>query len=374
MISNIKYFFKSCFFFLKALLFEKEYDVVFYYPQHFIRDENNENLYFKDLIEACKNNEISYLLFEEPDYNRTNNRSSSAVPFDFVFILIVLLRKFIKKENSILKDKYVGEKMSATLFRKIRFKKVITISQSMISFFRGVDNECLIYDLQHGIIHNDKPNYILNNKPDDNIIFNDVFLLLSGTSYQNILIKNDNSSYFKSHTYVLGSSDIKSENLHEEFNNNVLVTLQFTHDHSDKENHILLESISSYIQMNSKINFYLRNHPRFNNEVDISSLFLLENVNSSPVSIRDCFQLCSLHVTAYSTSVFEAAQFGVPSIIVNPLEKFDYYYTDFNYPINYCINDFQDKSVYCTAVKKIKKWNDTYYSPFSEKKFLSLLR
>ena len=80
-----------------------------------------------------------------------------------------------------------------------------------------------------------------------NLIDNDANLLLSGESYKELLITNDNSNYFQSHTFVIGSHVFASDSIHQKFNNNVLVTLQFTHDHSNKQNTILLNELKAFI-------------------------------------------------------------------------------------------------------------------------------
>ena len=54
-------------YFIKLFFKKQEIDVVFYYPKHFNRGEDNQNLFFKKLFESCKKNNISYLVFEEPD-------------------------------------------------------------------------------------------------------------------------------------------------------------------------------------------------------------------------------------------------------------------------------------------------------------------
>ena len=66
----------------------------------------------------------------------------------------------------------------------------------MVSVFRGLNKDCNIYDVQHGIIHNNKPNYILNNKAEPNLIDNNVSLLLWGKSFQRLLIDNENFTFF----------------------------------------------------------------------------------------------------------------------------------------------------------------------------------
>ena len=81
-----------------------------------------------------------------------------------------------------------------------------------------------------------------------------------------------------------------------------------------------------------------------------------------------------MHATAYSTSVFEAAQHGIPSVIINPLKQFNFFKTDFIYPLNYGISDFMDITVYQKSTEIVKVWAKEYYSPYNELTFLNLLK
>lgn len=368
-------FLKSAIFFIRLFFFKQKADVIFYYPQHFNRGNNGINLYFIGMIDSCKNHEISYLVFEEPDYSSNKPRNKSSVPFDFLFLIIRLLRKLFKsEENTIKRDQKIGSILSRRLLRNLEFTKVILLSQSMVSFFRGLNKECNIFDVQHGILHNNKANYLMNNKVEPNLISNDVSVLLSGPSYQDILIRNEREEYFRKHTYVLGSGISSDCIFHTSFNNNCLVTLQFTSDHINEENNVLLETLEDFISNNSSLNFYLKHHPRFNNEVDLTYILSLENVKVTHRQINDCFMLCSLHITSYSTSTFEAALYGIPTILINPLKKYNYFVNDFKYPISYQIEDFKKDELYQRCSKIVLDWAKGYYHPYNEKVFLDIIR
>ena len=364
--------FQSIGFVFSNLFSRKVYDVVFYYPQHFNRDENSENPFFKPYYDLCNRNNLSYIILEEPCVGSKSNTAS--IPFDFIFYVVQLLRRVIPLENVIDKDNSIGIWLGKSLLRSFKFKNVVVISKSMLSFFRGLNSSAKIFDLQHGIIHSNKSDYFINSNVSVHLERNDVFLLLFGEGFRNILVEEDSTNYMKNHCFQLGFSESNNESIHDIFNNNILITLQFTHDHSKEENLSLLDSINSFVSKNPNVNFYLKHHPRFNNEVNLSFLFSLENVNIAPVHLVECFKLCSLHATAYSTSVFEAAQYGIPSIIINPLQKFDYFKSDFRYPLEYSISDFKDNQIYQKSVEVVMNWKQEYYSPFNELKFLDLLK
>ena len=206
MLRNFLHITRSLFFFLSGIIKKREYDVVFYYPQHFNRGVTNENQFFKHLLLSCDQNNISYIVFEEPDFLIKSNRNSKAIPFDFIYFVIILLRKLYSSETSIqLKDQRIGRFISKIFFRRFCFKQYITLSQSMMSIFRGINSNAKLYDLQHGIIHNNKKNYLVDGSAESNLQDNDANLLISGQSFKDILLANDNSNYFQSHAFVIGS-------------------------------------------------------------------------------------------------------------------------------------------------------------------------
>ena len=369
--------FKSSWFFICSIFIKREYDVVFYYPQHFNRGDQDENIYFMPLINACQQERISYSIFEEPDFFSSSERNKNAIPFDFIFLLIILLRKMFNSEmNDREKDIKIGRFLSKTFFRNITFNNVITISQSMISTFRGIDETCSIFDIQHGIIHPNKPNYLMEGNPEKNIADNKIQLLLSGDSYKKLMIENDSTTYFKDNSHVIGSNFIKGSLRHEAFNNNILVSLQFTHDHSESDNAIFLQSLEQVIRSTDDevVTFYLKNHPRFNDEVNLTALFNLNNVKLAPSNINDCFELCSLHITAYSTLVFEAALKGIPTILVSPISRYNHFKNYFFYPFSNRISEFFNQDFYKESSVKVQDWASSYYSNFDKKTFINLLR
>ena len=376
MIRNFFHIIKSLFFFISGILIKRRYDVVFYYPQHFNRGKNNENQFFKHLLLSCDSNNISYIVFEEPDFTIKSNRNSKATPFDFIYLVVILFRKLFSSEMTTqVKDQKIGSFIAKIFFRQFHFKNYITLSQSMLSVFRGLNSHAILYDLQHGIIHNNKKNYLINGAVESNLVDNDANLLLSGESYKEILVTNEKSDYFQKHTLVIGSDASCRITMHEKFNKNILITLQFTHDHTAYENNILLKELIDFIaSVKADVNLYLKHHPRFNNEVDLSEILKLSNIKMAPIDINECFTLCSLHATTYSTSTFEAALFGIPTVLLHSEKEFNYFQKEFNYPLNFLTNEFNSIEFYQEKSKIIKGWAINFYSPFNESKFLNLLR
>ena len=357
-------FFISFFYFIKLFFKKQEIDVVFYYPKHFNRGVDCQNLFLNPLFESCKKHNISYLVFEEPDRKSDKKRHKNSIPFDFPFYLIILLRKFG------FKDKYSANILSFILLRNLKFKNVIVLSQSMIEFFRGLNKEAEIFDLQHGIIYSNKESYISDGKASSNISDNNVQLLLFGHGFKEILGVSDKTNYYKKNTNVIGVA-ISKYFRHFNPNRLVLITLQITEDHTENQNQDMLDEIIRIVDSNEKLDFYIRNHPRFNNCIDISELE--KKTYKAPESLMECFALCSIHITSYSTTTFECAEFGIPTIFLKSIkEDFNMFETDFKYPFDIEILDvIKDYNNYSDEVIS---WRKKYYSDYDEDKFISLLK
>ena len=83
-------FFRS-FQFIGILFSKKKTDVLIYYPQHF-NSESNSPFILTQIINTLKENNISYLLVEEPNLKH-KIRNSSAIPVDVFWMTVILLRK-----------------------------------------------------------------------------------------------------------------------------------------------------------------------------------------------------------------------------------------------------------------------------------------
>ena len=363
----MKSFFHSFFYFSKLLFIQNKVDVVFYYPQHFNRGASGENLYFEPLYQACDNNNLSYLVFEEIDFKSDKPRNKNTIPFDFIFYIIFIFRKLY------LTDISIGKFLSKTFLRGLKFNNYLVLSQSMIEVFRGVSEDAKVFDLQHGIIHSKKENYIKNNKVTNVISDNSIELLLSGLGFKNLLVNSDKSNYLTDSSHSIGISKFDTKTLHKNSNRNILVTLQFTEDHSVAQNEKLLLELDKFIDSNSDYIFYLKSHPRFNNEIDLKSLADKKNVKLASSQLSACFQICSIHLTAYSTTSFECAAVGIPTLFLTSLQSdFNMFNKDFKYPLKNNLEYIENNYSECSALVKI--WESEFYTDFDENKFISLLK
>ena len=131
--------------------------------------------------------------------------------------------------------------------------------------------------------------------------------------------------------------------------------------------------LDKFISDNPEYVFYLKNHPRFNNEVDLKFLADKKNTKQAPSQLADCFQSCSIHLTAYSTTVFECASVGIPTVFLTSLQNdFNMFSADFCYPLENNLEHI--KNNYSECSESVKRWKSDFYTEFDEEKFISLLK
>ena len=369
-------FIYSILYFVKQAFAKKHYQIIFYSPHHFNRGKSMKNLYFNELFKICQSQGMSYLYLEEPDLYSNQRRSRIAIPFDFIYYLIILLRKFMGSEMSHIEiDKKIGVFVKKIFFRRITFDNYITISQSMLSLFSGIDNDAKQFDVQHGIIHSRKESYLNDGMVSRNLKENNTHLLLSGVAYKGLLIQDDKENYFHDHTEVIGTSMFSESNVNTSNpNKNVLVSLQFTHDHSESENQQIASILEKFIKQEPSFQFYLRNHPRFNNSIDLDRFLSFSNVSLISGSLLDNFTECAFHLTTYSTTVFEAALQGIPTcFLYSDLPKMNIFDSQYNYPFyKTSLTEFYNK--YSAFSLQVKNWAKRFYQPLNKDSFLKALK
>ena len=381
-VKVVFHFFQSFFYFYTNLVFNKKIDVLFYYPQHFNLNSTHVRS-LQIMIDACRRNKLSYLIIEEPEYNCTITRSNSAIKFDFFYLIISVLRKIYSNVSCVYeKDRKIGAILSFLFLGKNKVRNIITISQSMQSLFSVVYSKSNLYDYQHGIISKIYDGYSEKDKIASTILDNNVKLLLHGSSVKEKLMDCEGGDYFDKNTFVIGAPYEKYVKPNKMFDGNVLFSLQFSNSHSKEINQILYEeTISFFDKINSDfpdVKVYLKHHPRFNNCIDLSSFYNYSFVMDSPSNINDCFDLCSLHITEYSTMVFDGITLGVPTLFTNFYNNFDLFKEEYKFPYSDMniidgLIKLTDDNFYIEVYNNQLTATDKFYQPFDENLFLKTI-
>ncbi len=388
----MSYFVKSLLFFFTNLFRERKYDIVFYYPCHFNRGDDSQNIYFKHFFHICDQKGIKYIVFEEPDLSKNHPRNSDAVPFDFPLLTILLLRKLInieKFESFEHREWFIAKILKPLFFRKFTFNNYIVLSNSMMGFFRGLEKEARLFDYQHGVITSSHRGYVSeNHEAANHLKLNDANVLVYGKGFAQVLRNAVTDSYFDSHVFAIGN------NLQGKFKNhsgkrNILFSLQFA-DPNPVLNQEQMRIILNFFETNPNffisngINILMKHHPRFQNDIDVSPLEKFEFTSFFYGTLFEGLNESFLHITLHSTTTFEAASVGVPTLLLkNSLLNPDFFIKDYNYPLGTLDGEqivekigayLRNKTLYQQDAKHLFEWYKNFYSSFNDDMFLGLLK
>ena len=417
-IKDWKNFFISMKYFLKLIFSRKEYDVVFVSSIVFNRGSESENILFRPMIECCKKNNLKYLIFEDTDLKgiySSFNRSKEAVPFDFISLIQIALRKFYNfflKESIGIDEIYLREKKISKILRKIFFnrfysKVYITLIWNNATLWRSINTNACIVDYQHGVIFNGHEGYLLDGMPPKVKSLNNIDTMVYGDTFKKILMANDRSNFYNESNLIKVGFNKISGPLRElpYLNKKILFTLQITPDSISKDvNENYVNTLEHIISVNAdflkKNDFKLifRHHPRFSPDhcpsINLDYDFVSHD-DFTPMSelIGD---VC-MHITFNSTSVFEASMNRVPTIFIDihdqefPKETYpnnifanDIFLNEYKYPfkdlfvktykdLENILIKLNDKTVYDDYCRAVYEWSKDLYSDFDKTAFEDFL-
>jgi len=361
--------FISLSFFIKSLFIKKELDFIFSYHQSLAPSDGKPPELIEPLLNFCKRNNYSYLIFEETDidFNQKYNFSNKAVPLIFISLVESFLRRifiFFSSED-LIQDWRHGinrgkldqrvTKISSLFLRKINCKKIITLVSHKSNFwFYGFPNS-EIFDLQHGIIFDGDLNYIKDGIPPKFKVNTNMKTLVHSDLIKNLLIENDSTNFYNDkNVKTIGRNlqYVKSKKLEleklpgEKF---LLFSAQNAMDCGAEEQEIYTKKISNFfkkitpILIKKNIKVLHRDHPRADFLKQLPYLDLDYIERSRRVSIFEDLEDSFCHMTFNSSSAIEAASIGVPTIFLelnNPtsgdfpdLAARDIYLNQYKYPI-----------------------------------------
>ena len=394
-------------YFIKLVFIPKEYDVVFVSSVVFNRGNNGENALLKPMIESCKKNNLNFVIFEDADLKgeyKNFRRSNNSIPFEFISLFQVILRKFfnlIYKNSLSEKENYIREyKISNVLknffFRKFNSKVYITLLWNNITLWRSIDPDSCIVDYQHGIIFDGHLGYIKDGRPPKIKSANDIVTLVYGQSFKDILIENDKSIFYgENNVLKVGiKKEFNYKNLQLQNNRKILFSLQIVPELDVKLVNNYIDNIKKLITFNkdflteNNYKIIFRHHPRYTTyncpKINFEEDFI-DIDNQTP--ILDLLDTVSIHMTFHSTSVFDAAIIGIPTIFIDMLGDMspeEIFLNQYKYPCkDMVIKDYKDlekilldidnKEIFINNCHDAHQWSQAFYNDFDEKIFEDFL-
>ena len=375
------------------VIFRRKRQVLFYYPQHFNRSARGSNPFFDHLLETCDCHGISYHLIEEPDWDTDKPRNNKAIKGDAFFVVVTALRKTVGlfcHKGFWDNEQKVAVIINFLTLGRLRYRTYITISGSMLHLFGYLNNKGIVYDVQHGILYKRHPTFFdEHQKLRSQYYQKNLHWLFWGRGYERCFNKGE-EFLLKDRTHVtgypmspdcIGFDGLASGGI-------VLFSLQFTHQKDsaslaifEKQKSVFEQSLSEL--KGAGVRVLLKQHPRYNNDIYIDDWFdKYDFVELTTLSVDELLPLVFLQVTINSTTAFEYAEYGIPSVFIDPngiLPDGDLFYTEYQYPLYrqmtllQVVKRLQNAEQYQEDSRTVKEWYRSFYDDYNEQAFLRII-
>lgn len=377
----------------RNIIFAKRVDVIFYYPQHFNRSAQGTNPFFDPLLCACDKAGISYKLIEEPDRGTDKPRNPKAIKGDFLYFLILSLRKILRlitrNPNFLAIEKQVARIIDTFSLYRFKAPYYVSISGSLNEFFLSLNPNGKVFEVQHGVIFAGKDSFF---EPDGSLHpgyknprFN---WLVWGQGYADSVMRG-NVSIMKDRMFATGYPlALKDEFVPKSsFDDKlVLISVRFTTDFTQAELQQKKNNLSAFLDemKDCGVKVLIKHHPRYNNVISLDDLFerhpFASVTNDSLPTLQNKI---FLQVTTDSTTAFEYAETGILTFFYSNkdfMQKDNLFYKEYKYPLYFgmgivdVINHLKEPENYRQDSITIRKWYDKFYTPFNEHEFLNILQ
>ena len=257
----------------------------------------------------------------------------------------------------------------------------MTISGSMLHLFSSLNPEASVFDMQHGVLMKGHRTFFdEEERLRPQFYKQNLHWLMWGKGYKDLFERGE-EQVLKGRVHVVGYPIEKNQSVVLSKEKIALISLQFTHSWDSemlrKQKQLLQDNLAFFEGSGYKV--WLRHHPRFNNVIDLDDILgQYSFVSITTHTFSQLLEEISLHVTYDSTTAFEYAQYGIPSVFMYN-EEFPYetniMYKEFRYPL-FRDMTFRGALSYLNVndvAAQMKEWYGYYYSPFDEGEFLSLV-
>jgi len=387
---------RSFAFFFKLLFRKKEYDVIFVNSVVFNRNDNGGNSLFQPFFEVCERLKLNYIIIEDADLKgeyKQFERNRDAIPFDFISLISIILRKLFNKKisklNSLEKDIFISKILKRYFLYNLDSKIYITLIWNKVTLWRLLSPEATVVDYQHGITMNGHKGYLLDGRPPAIKTFNNITTLVFSNKIKKILINNDKTNFYNNENVITVGVNNELMNLSNIDKKIILFTLQLTPDFSKKINtnyiKTLREIVNSILKHLEKNDYkiVLKHHPRYSDNFDLT--FNHDFITISDDNLEELLKKAKLHITFNSTSAIDAALLGIPSIFIDLQKEFspkDIFFDQFHYPFDNLLIHSKDELAeaigfieydYKYISNKVYQWANNLNNDFDKEKLKGFL-
>lgn len=369
--------------------------VAFFITPSFFRTANRTNPYFDPIIEVCTANGIEWDVWiphsrVKHGYPPDRVRSYRALDRGSVWfwrVVHCLWRAPAWKIN--LTFGRLVRKLHLPLFRD-EYEVVITSAGLLADVLGGLLPHRRVVDVQHGVIYSGHQGY-----------FDGKGLLLElhrklrnreywvyGPGFADCFFRNpDNRQYLGDRVKVLGAvhGAVQPTALTARIRKTVAIAAQFTRDFSPttlaQMKKLYEDFLDANVELRDEVKFIFRQHPRYYGCIDLSDWrdrypWLVMD-DKRPWG--DVFAEAVAIVTIHSTSAFDAAAYGVPTVFLDETRlgwpnvmKGDLGYPCPDLTLKGMLTMDEDGRRNIDAA--VLKWYNDYYKPFSAANCLALLK
>lgn len=374
--------------------------IYFIQDNSFLRTAEKTNPFFDPIIKVCEKNGIEWkvLLPARPakcGYDKLHVGYYTAflnIGVWFWRLVHLIWRRPVWKIYELygkLARPFFGRQLKADLY--------ITIAGNLAEQLAGLFPNARVVDVQHGVIYSGHQGYFGMDKRlvEQYRLPSKREFWVFGQGYADCFFKHsENAKDLEGRVKIIGdvvranARSVEGRVMNVEGGaaverNLVVVSLQLTDDLDQEEKEgsvkVMEEFFSEFFKKyGNKYTVLFKHHPRFNNCYDLSDFYKkFPQIKESKTPWGELYPKMALHITFASTSTFDCAANGIPTLLLNYPHKRAinraYWEYDFNYPLfNYSVDEILSDFNKCSKI--VSKWYSECYAPFDAEKCLKMIK
>lgn len=364
----------------------------FFQPEQFNRTENKTNPFFDPLIEVCQHNNIPYKVFiaeKQLTRNGYGNKAGNSWNLVLPEILGFRLIKWFQLPSRLVW--YIaGFIINILTLGKYRADICITVAGIHLEILQGIAPKARLVDLQHGVIFPHHTGYFdsdgkllprLQENPQREY-------WLYGQGFKGVFLKNPyNHELLENKIFIVGNLlNRKVISLQTHTRNSIVFSLQYTDSLSQEQMKCLTEDIADLLgkiqasDLNKRYQIIMKHHPRYQNCYDLSSLQQKYPwIIFSTTTTEKLIFVAKFHITAYSTTAFDYALKGVPTLFFydgnNPEGKEFLEGLHYNAVKSFddMLEQLNDHSAYERTSQAVIRWAQDFYAEVDREQLMRIL-
>lgn len=371
--------------------------VYFIQDNSFLRTAQKTNPFFDPIIKVCEEHGIEWRVLVPELPQECGYDSERIVSFRGLLIVETWFLRLVRLWHR--KSLWKMEVLFARIFgrfwaRGFRADLYITIAGNMSYEFATIYPRARVVELQHGVIYSRHGGYFEDGArlKEARRALRNIEYWLYGQGYADCFFKNpDNAKDLERRVKVVG--DLLGVTRHHEKNEGarrdaIVVSLQYTNDFgkdvlqswTDDLTAVFAQMEAAGLQKRHQV--LLKHHPRYANCFDISPMMKKFSwLQLTDRSTNDLISHAAYHITYFSTTAFEYAASGVPTLFTgsekNRLSK-ELMYGEHAYPLPMGFETMKkaldDQGEWARQGELVRGWYRKFYAPFDSSKCLALLR